>query len=246
MDPSDRYARSSLSRRPQRARRRASSPPTSSPPQTSTSQAALRGTSSALAQSLLKSTTSRAGHRYTPPLDLRERLAYLASQQASQPQPSPSQTALPTRRFNAYAWTAACAALLLFTVSIVMVQRNTQRTQSAALVTEVSDQHIATLAANAPPQVISSDRHTVKPWFQGKIPFSFNLPQALPADTTLVDGATTSPISAASPPRNYSSASASIASPSSSSREPAPPHRTRRSQTTPDSTSPASAHQTSK
>jgi anti-sigma factor RsiW len=28
----------------------------------------------------------------------------------------------------------------------------------------------------------------VKPWFQGKIPFSFNLPTNLPADTTL-DGA---------------------------------------------------------
>jgi anti-sigma factor RsiW len=36
--------------------------------------------------------------------------------------------------------------------------------------------------------VISSDRHTVKPWFQGKIPFSFNLPDNLPEDTKL-DGA---------------------------------------------------------
>jgi anti-sigma factor RsiW len=54
--------------------------------------------------------------------------------------------------------------------------------------TEVFDQHIATLAANTPPQVLSSDRHTVKPWFQGKIPFSFNLPEGLPSDTAL-DGA---------------------------------------------------------
>jgi anti-sigma factor RsiW len=55
-------------------------------------------------------------------------------------------------------------------------------------VTEACDLHIAMLAANQPPQVISGDRHTVKPWFQGKLPFSFNLPETLPADTTL-DGA---------------------------------------------------------
>jgi len=60
--------------------------------------------------------------------------------------------------------------------------------EHAALVTEVFDQHVATLAGNQPLQVISTDRHTVKPWFQGKIPFSFNLPQGLPSDTTL-DGA---------------------------------------------------------
>ena len=52
---------------------------------------------------------------------------------------------------------------------------------------KVCDQHIATLAANQPPQVLSS-RHTVKPWFQGKLPFSFNLPDNLPGDTKL-DGA---------------------------------------------------------
>ena len=51
-----------------------------------------------------------------------------------------------------------------------------------------TDHQIAALAANSTPQVLSSDRHTVKPWFQGKVPFSFNLPEGLPSDTTL-DGA---------------------------------------------------------
>jgi anti-sigma factor RsiW len=76
---------------------------------------------------------------------------------------------------------------------MMLLQRVTQRAErvsaeQAALVTEVFDQHVATLAGNIVPQVVSTDRHTVKPWFQGKIPFSFNLPQGLPNDTTL-DGA---------------------------------------------------------
>jgi anti-sigma factor RsiW len=91
-----------------------------------------------------------------------------------------------------YGWAVAAAVLLLF-VGIVLVQYNSNRSATtsarfAALATEACDQHIATLAANAPPEVISSDRHTVKPWFQGKLPFSFNLPDNLPSGTTL-DGA---------------------------------------------------------
>jgi anti-sigma factor RsiW len=85
------------------------------------------------------------------------------------------------------------AAILLVAITVLVLQRNAQQTHiataaSVALVTEVADQHIATLAANSPPQVISTDRHTVKPWFQGKLPFSFNLPEGLPPDAKL-DGA---------------------------------------------------------
>lgn len=36
--------------------------------------------------------------------------------------------------------------------------------------------------------VVSTDRHTVKPWFQGKIPFTFNLPEFSGTDFTLVGG----------------------------------------------------------
>jgi anti-sigma factor RsiW len=94
--------------------------------------------------------------------------------------------------FESLGW-AAAAVLLLAAASMMFFQRATQRAETAsaehaALVTEVFDQHVATLAGNMALQVVSTDRHTVKPWFQGKIPFSFNLPQGLPSDTTL-DGA---------------------------------------------------------
>jgi anti-sigma factor RsiW len=151
-------------------------------------------TSSALFQAMLKSATSKAGQRYMPPEHLRQRVARLASQETAQSDAPSFRTrrapaARPTRRFGLLGW-ATAAVLLLVSASIVLVQRSVQRSQiaaveHAALVTEVFDQHIATLAGSLPPQVISTDRHTVKPWFQGKLPFSFNLPDNLPADTKL-------------------------------------------------------------
>src|SRR6202044_2754188 len=154
-------------------------------------------TSNALYQGLLKSATAKAGQRYTPPPQLRERLTALASQTilvTADPgdHKAPASASPATWRFGWLGW-ATAAALLLVSASVMLVQRTARKTETAsaehaALVTEVFDQHVATLAANLPPQVISTDRHTVKPWFQGKIPFSFNLPENLPRDTTL-DGA---------------------------------------------------------
>ena len=44
------------------------------------------------------------------------------------------------------------------------------------------------LASANPYDVVSSDRHTVKPWFQGKIPFAFNLPEFAGSEYTLLGG----------------------------------------------------------
>ncbi len=143
-------------------------------------------TSEALAQTLLKRSVTRAGHRYAPPSQLLEKVTtQMASEQIVQ-QPAPVRAT--GNRFGALGWLAA-AAVLLISVGSMFLQRTAMRSnRDVALLTEVSDQHIATLAANGPPQVLSTDRHTVKPWFQGKIPFSFNLPENLQADTKL-DGA---------------------------------------------------------
>jgi anti-sigma factor RsiW len=147
-------------------------------------------TSNALYQSLLKSATAKAGQRYAPPAQLQERLTQLASR--SEPPGTGSGHRHPQQWRFGWGW-AAAAVLLLVSASTVLVQRSTRQAElgsaeDAALVTEVFDQHVATLAGSLPPQVVSTDRHTVKPWFQGKLPFSFNLPESLPRDSTL-DGA---------------------------------------------------------
>jgi anti-sigma factor RsiW len=142
-------------------------------------------TSKALYQTMLKTATAKAGQRYSLPADLQQRLTKMASHQSPDIATTPVRpVGRPARVFNYVGWVAAAVLLLVFG-SVFTMQRGTQRT---ALFTEVCDQHIAMLAGNLPPQVLSSDKHTVKPWFQGKLPFSFNLPENLPGDTRL-DGA---------------------------------------------------------
>ncbi len=149
-------------------------------------------TSSALAQVLLKTAVAKSGRRYGPPPDLQERLKQLAFGQSRKTDtpliPGEYQAGLkPARRIALAGW--ALAAMLLL-AGVIVIQRGlpgsgNASAEHAALVAEVCDLHVAALAASAPAQVISTDRHTVKPWFQGKIPFSFNLPEQLPGDTKL-------------------------------------------------------------
>jgi anti-sigma factor RsiW len=150
-------------------------------------------TSDALYQSLLKSATAKAGQRYAPTPSLHADLALRIREELLLQNGSKASNVRPLMRTSSFYGWAAAAALLLVSIGIALVQHNWSQTatasaQYAALATEACDQHIAALAANSPPEVISSDRHTVKPWFQGKLPFSFNLPENLPGGTTL-DGA---------------------------------------------------------
>jgi anti-sigma factor RsiW len=47
---------------------------------------------------------------------------------------------------------------------------------------------VAALASSSLVDVISTDRHTVKPWFQGRIPFAFNLPELQNTEFSLLGG----------------------------------------------------------
>jgi len=82
-------------------------------------------------------------------------------------------------------WTLAplCAALLAV-IGFLLVPRNTGDPVMAALV----DQHVTTLASEHPVDVVSDNFHNVRPWFQGKLPFTFSMPELKDTPFTLLGG----------------------------------------------------------
>src|SRR6202008_624684 len=78
---------------------------------------------------------------------------------------------------------AAVAAAMVFVVFLWVGHRET-----SDAIAEIADLHVNALASTYQVDVVSTDRHTVKPWFQGKIPFTFNLPEFSGTDFKLVGG----------------------------------------------------------
>jgi anti-sigma factor RsiW len=86
-------------------------------------------------------------------------------------------------------WTwqlAATVAVLILTIASAYLWH--QRTQAQRVYDEIADLHVTNLASSTPVEVASSDRHTVKPWFAGRIPFTFNLPELDNTGFTLLGG----------------------------------------------------------
>jgi anti-sigma factor RsiW len=77
---------------------------------------------------------------------------------------------------------AAAVVLLLVAIGWVQHSRNSDS------FSELADLHVSALASANPVDVVSTDRHTVKPWFEGRIPFSFNLPELAGTEFTLLGG----------------------------------------------------------
>jgi anti-sigma factor RsiW len=86
-------------------------------------------------------------------------------------------------RFPRLALAGVAALLLIASVTVLL-----NRTGRERELTEIADLHVTALASSNPVDVISTDKHTVKPWFAGKLPFSFNLPELQNSGFTLVGG----------------------------------------------------------
>ncbi len=93
----------------------------------------------------------------------------------------------PQRRFR-LGWMLAALAAVILVVGTLTSAYLGSRSGRDQVFSEIADLHVAALASPSPVDVISTDRHTVKPWFQGKIPFAFNLPELQNSDFSLVGG----------------------------------------------------------
>jgi len=127
----------------------------------------------ALARVQLKRAIQSAGRRYTPSAEFRKRMQQKI-------------VSKPRRSFVGWA-SAAAAAVILVAVTLTSIYLGA-RSGRDQVFSEIADLHVATLASSSPVDVVSTDRHTVKPWFQGKIPFAFNLPELQNSEFTLLGG----------------------------------------------------------
>lgn len=129
----------------------------------------------ALARVQLKRSIKLAGARFKPSPEFRSKIQ---KQIASKP-----------RRSWTFGWTLATAALaLLLVAGAITTYIGRENLRQHQIYSELADLHVATLGSANPVDVVSSDRHTVKPWFQGKIPFTFNLPELQNTEFTLLGG----------------------------------------------------------
>jgi anti-sigma factor RsiW len=150
------------------------------PTEAATLSAHMRGcaecASDALQRVQMKRAVQIAGKRYEPSTDFRNKIA--------------KSLEIKSRFGIALKWKLALipalgllAAAFLLTSYFGRERREQQRVYS-----ELADLHVATLASSTQVDVLSTDRHTVKPWFQGKVPFTFNLPDLPGSEFSLLGG----------------------------------------------------------
>jgi anti-sigma factor RsiW len=99
----------------------------------------------------------RAIPRIAPPAGLRSRVL-----------------ARPARRSRAPWWIAAAAIVALAVAGTALWRA---RDVAAG---QLVDLHTTILASANPVDVLSTDRHTVKPWFEGRLPFAVDVPDLAP------------------------------------------------------------------
>jgi len=81
-------------------------------------------------------------------------------------------------------WWLATAAVIALSVGGVLLVRD----RRGSTLSELADMHVTLLASANPVDVLSTDRHTVKPWFEGRVPFAVPVPDLAHTPFRLIGG----------------------------------------------------------
>lgn len=122
---------------------------------------------------------------YEAPESLR---SWARAQAASETQPR--ERASTRRAFPRFAYAAGLVAALALGWSgdRIYLAAGERSSAQTALVTALVDTHVRSLMAEHLTDVVSSDHHTVKPWFAGKVPFAPTVPELQAQGFPLVGG----------------------------------------------------------
>lgn len=91
-------------------------------------------------------------------------------------------------RRGAWIWIPAAALASAALIAALWLANRPTANSVASRLSEIADLHVAALASPNPVDVISTDQHTVKPWFEGKLPFAVNLPDLTNTPFALLGG----------------------------------------------------------
>ena len=127
----------------------------------------------ALARVQMKRAVQVAGKRFTPSAEFRRRVQR-------------SVVAKPHRSLG-LGWILAAALVIVGVGALTSIYVGA-RSGRDRVFSEIADLHVEMLASSSPVDVVSSDRHTVKPWFQGRTPFAFDLPELQNSEFSLLGG----------------------------------------------------------
>lgn len=130
----------------------------------------------ALSRVQMKRAIQTAGKRFAPSAEFRSQMQQRIA-------------AKPRRSSVGFSWmTAAAMVAILAVAGLALAHQQREQARTQHVYSEIADLHVATLASSSPVDVVSFDRHTVKPWFQGKIPFAFDLPELQNSEFSLLGG----------------------------------------------------------
>jgi anti-sigma factor RsiW len=123
-----------------------------------------------LEQQELKKAVRVAGRKFSAPPEL-----YAAVHRELRPK---------VRGLRLWRWAMApLAVLVLALVTYLSIPR-----RSDPMMSGVVNQHLTTMASLNPVDIVNSSHHVVKPWFIGRLPFTFNMPELAGTNYQLIGG----------------------------------------------------------